>query len=168
MEKRDVKLIRKENLIKRMTPDNSAKNVAIITIVFLFIFFGAIYGKQALFWFISSLPIKQQPVVVSDPLANSIKLIDLKYSWETITITQKQQLYLNLHLTNNNDKVIKSIEVICIPDYGTPVIEPYKVTIFETIPPHTTRDISQYNFGQLTDRVKNVQCTIHDIAFNNS
>lgn len=165
MQNRDINVIRKENKENKNKKDNSVKIVAIASATILLSLFLINYGKQTLIWAISSLPLKQPvPVVVIDKLKEAKKSLEFKYSWETINFNKEKNLYLNLNLINKYEKNITNIEIVCTPDYGTPIINKLKVTIFETIPSHNTKDILQYNFGQLTDNAKNVTCEITDLS----
>lgn len=164
MEKRNIKSIRQENKLSHEKPDYSARIVAILTFLFLLIFFGLMFGKKALIWTVSSIPI-EQPVVVS---INPIQAVEFKYKWQSINISQRQNLYLDLDITNNNEKPIKSIEIVCIPEYSTGMIYEHKATIFDYILFHDTKHITQYDFGELNDfseKPKNVNCKITYVTF---
>lgn len=160
MEKRDIKAVRKEYKLEREKPDHSAKIVAIITLLFLLGFLGFIYGKNTLKWFVGSMPITQ-PVVLH---VNPRQAIDLKFTWESVNLSQQQNLFLNLTLVNNNSQPVKSVEILCTPEYQTGMIQEHRVTIFESIAVHGTKKIPQYDFGPLNDQAKNVNCKVTDVS----
>lgn len=166
MNNKDIKSIRRENKLNKEKPDYSARIAFFSFFLLIFIIWCFNFGKSTLTWIISSIPVKQPVVVQMSPLEEAISHTDLKTSWHVVNIDSTSNLYINLDLTNNNNQSVKNFEILCVPDYGTPTLNQLKVNFFNTVAAHSTIQLKDYNFGQLTDNVKKVQCKINDLTLN--
>lgn len=162
MKIRDIHVIRKENKNMQDVKNNSVKTAIILSILLFLALFIISFGKQILVWAITSIPVKQQPVVIINPVKDALKLFNFTYTWESVNFDKDKNLYVNLNLTNNYTKNIKNLEITCIPNYETNVVNKLKVTIFDTIPPNSTKNILHYNFGAINS-TKKVECNITDL-----
>ena len=161
---KDIKFIRRENKLNKEKPKYAVKIAVWGFLAFLLIFFGTIYGKQLTFWFISSLPINQPVIEYKDPLQEALKTMELKTSWNVVSLSGIDSLYMNIDIQNNGDKDINNFEITCVPDYGTAVINKNKANIFQPIISKAHISLKEYNFGQVTDKVKNVSCSVTDLS----
>lgn len=166
MKNKDIKSIRRENKFNRYKTDNSARIAFYGFLLFVFIIWCFKFGQSTLTWFITSLPVNQPVVVNLSPLEQAVSHIELKTTWNVVSINSDSNLYVNIDLTNNNDKAIQNFELLCIPDYGTPTINELKVSIFNAVPSHSNIRLKDYNFGHLTDQVKDVKCKINDLTLS--
>jgi hypothetical protein len=126
--------------------------------------FGVNYGKQIFTSVFLSLPSDKIIEVKVDPFQQKLQSVDLKYTYNTLSIGNDKSIYLDFTLQNNNSKTISNFEITCKTDIQNPSINiDMKKTIFEEIPSHSSKEIKQFNFSNYETEFKNLNCKITDV-----
>ena len=167
MAKKDIKTIRKENKLNKEAPDHSVKWVVWSFLALIFLVWCFQYGKSTFSAVFLSLG-SQQPTInlQQTPVEIALSHISLTSSYKVVELSSQKNLYMNLQINNNHDSAIKDFEIQCMTDFSTHNVQKLKVTILQSIAPHSTLVLKDYNFGALNDSPKYVDCSVTDVVLN--
>lgn len=167
MTKKDIKTIRRDIKLSREKPDYTVKWVIWLFILFVFSIWCVQYGKSTFSAIFLSLGSQNPTVTIEQtPVEAALSHIKLTTSYQVVEISSQKNLYMNLNIENNHDKAIKDFEIQCNSEFNTPGAQKLKVTILQSIAPHSSLVLPSYNFGSLNDNPKYVNCSVTDLVLN--